>query len=72
MLSWLTSKLSFTVFPKCICNYIITFIGIDIGKFNFVVGVHGQKETKNIIIQMQEIKEFSKDYKKYFGLFFMY
>ena len=22
------------------------FIGIDIGKFNFVVGVHDQKETK--------------------------
>ena len=39
------------------------FIGIDIGKFNFVVGVHGQKETKEYNNRMQEIKEFSKDYK---------
>ena len=36
------------------------FIGIDIGKFNFVVGVHGQKETKEYNNTMQEIKEFSK------------
>ena len=43
------------------------FIGIDIGKFNFVVGVHGQKETKEYNNTMQEIKEFSKDYKNILG-----
>jgi len=39
------------------------FIGIDI----VVVGVHGQKETKEYNNTMQEIKEFSKDYKNILG-----
>ena len=43
------------------------FIGMDIGKRNFVVTVNDQKETKEYNNTMQEIKEFSKDYKNILG-----
>ncbi len=43
------------------------FIGMDIGKRNFVVAVNGQKETKEYNNTTQGIKEFIKDYKNIFG-----
>lgn len=47
------------------------FIGIDIGKFNFVVNVHGQKSTKEFENTDSGINLFIKAYKKNFlsGLF---
>ena len=43
------------------------FIGMDIGKRNFVVTVNDQKETKEYNNTTQGIKEFIKDYKNIFG-----
>jgi len=40
------------------------FIGIDIGKFNFVVGIHGSKETKEYANDSTGIAEFIKKYNK--------
>ena len=40
------------------------FIGLDIGKFNFVVAVHGNKKTKEYENSSCGIKEFLKDYEK--------
>lgn len=40
------------------------FIGIDIGKFNFVVGIHGSKETKEYANDSIGIAEFIKEYNK--------
>jgi len=39
------------------------FIGIDIGKFNFVVSVLGQKDTKEYENTMSDIAQFITDYK---------
>lgn len=39
------------------------FIGLDIGKFNFVVAVHGNKNTKEYENNPSGIKLFLKDYK---------
>jgi transposase len=41
------------------------FVGIDIGKFSFVVAVHGQKQTKEYDNDASGIKSFIKDYQKY-------
>lgn len=38
------------------------FIGIDIGKFNFVVALHGDKNTKEYKNNAQGVKEFIEDY----------
>jgi len=43
------------------------FIGLDIGKLNFVVAVNGEKETKEYNNSTRGIKEFIKDYKNIFG-----
>ncbi|WP_375331481.1 transposase [Candidatus Tisiphia endosymbiont of Oplodontha viridula] len=40
------------------------FIGLDIGKFNFVVAIHGKKETKEYNNNSNGIADFIKDYKK--------
>lgn len=40
------------------------FIGIDIGKFNFVAAIHGTKETKEYENNPSGIKSFINDYKK--------
>lgn len=40
------------------------FIGIDIGKFTFVVAVHGEKESKEYDNTHLGIKQFIKDHKK--------
>ena len=40
------------------------FIGIDIGKFNFVVGIHGSKETKEYANDSTGIAGFIKEYNK--------
>ena len=40
------------------------FIGIDIGKFNFVVATHGNKETKEYTNDNSGINSFLKDHKK--------
>ncbi len=40
------------------------FIGIDIGKCNFVVGVHGNKEAKEYVNDSSGIAEFIKEYIK--------
>ncbi|WP_425364165.1 hypothetical protein [Candidatus Tisiphia endosymbiont of Hybos culiciformis] len=40
------------------------FIGLDIGKFNFVVAIHGTKETKEYDNNSNGIADFIKDYKK--------
>ncbi|BFD45774.1 MAG: IS110 family transposase [Rickettsia endosymbiont of Sergentomyia squamirostris] len=40
------------------------FIGLDIGKFNFVVAIHGKKETKEYNNNSNGITDFIKDYKK--------
>jgi transposase len=42
------------------------FIGIDIGKFTFVVGIHGQKSTKEFANTDSGIDLFFKEYKKKF------
>lgn len=39
------------------------FIGIDIGKFHFVVALHGQKLTKEYENTTQGIEQFLKDFK---------
>jgi len=39
------------------------FIGLDIGKFNFIVAVHGRKQTKEYKNNQQGIKLFLKDHK---------
>ncbi len=41
-----------------------TFIGIDIGKFTFVVAVHGDKKTKEYENTPIGISTFLKDFKK--------
>ena len=38
------------------------FIGIDIGKFNFVVAIHGNKNTKEYENNSLGINSFIKDY----------
>jgi transposase len=40
------------------------FVGIDIGKFNFVVAEHAKKETKEYKNNSEGIEEFLKDHKK--------
>ena len=40
------------------------FIGIDIGKYNFVVGIHGQKSIKEFKNNNADIASFIKKYKK--------
>lgn len=40
------------------------FIGLDIGKFNFVVAIHGKKETKEYENNTNGIADFIKDYKE--------
>lgn len=42
------------------------FVGIDIGKFNFVVGLHGQKSIKEFENSHSGISLFIKEYKKKF------
>lgn len=42
------------------------FMGIDIGKFNIVIAVCGEKDIKEYPNSKQGIKNFIKDYKKYF------
>jgi transposase len=41
------------------------FVGVDIGKFSFVVAVHGQKQIKEYDNDSSGIKLFLKDYQKY-------
>lgn len=41
------------------------FVGVDIGKFSFVVAVHGQKQVKEYDNDPSGIKSFIKDYQKY-------
>lgn len=41
------------------------FVGVDIGKFSFVVAVHGQKQIKEYDNDSSGIKSFIKDYQKY-------
>ena len=41
------------------------FVGVDIGKFSFVVAIHGQKQVKEYDNDPHGIKSFIKDYKKY-------
>lgn len=41
------------------------FIGVDIGKFNFLVAVHGQKQTKEYDNDASGVNAFIKDYRKY-------
>jgi transposase len=41
------------------------FVGVDIGKFSFVVAIHGQKQVKEYDNDPSGIKSFIKDYKKY-------
>ena len=43
------------------------FIGIDIGKFNFVVNIFGQKTTKEFENTDSGIASFIKEYKKKFS-----
>ena len=40
------------------------FIGIDIGKFEFVVNVFGSKKTETISNDRSGIKQFIRSYKK--------
>lgn len=40
------------------------FIGLDIGKFNFVVAIYGNKETKEYTNDSNGITEFMKDFKQ--------
>ena len=41
------------------------FIGIDIGKLNFVVGVHGSKKTKSMKIVLKVFTVLSKNIAHY-------
>lgn len=41
------------------------FVGVDIGKFSFVVAIHGQKQVKEYDNDSSGIKSFIKDYQKY-------
>jgi transposase len=41
------------------------FVGIDIGKFSFVVAIHGQKQVKDYENDPSGIKSFIRDYQKY-------
>lgn len=41
------------------------FVGVDIGKFSFVVSVHGQKQLKEYDNDSSGIQSFIKDYQKY-------
>lgn len=41
------------------------FVGVDIGKFSFVVAIHGQKQVKEHDNDSSGIKAFIKDYQKY-------
>jgi transposase len=41
------------------------FVGVDIGKFSFVVAIHGQKQVKEYDNDPSGIKSFIKDYQKY-------
>lgn len=41
------------------------FVGVDIGKFSFVVAVYGQKQIKEYDNDASGIKSFIKDYQKY-------
>nr|WP_232505560.1 transposase [Legionella clemsonensis] len=41
------------------------FVGVDIGKFSFVVAVHGQKPIKEYDNDASGIKFFLKDYQRY-------
>ena len=41
------------------------FVGVDIGKFSFVVAVHDQKQTKEYDNDASGIKSFIKDYHRY-------
>ncbi len=41
-----------------------SFIGMDIGKFNFVVALHGEKITKEYPNSAEGIKDFLKDYEE--------
>ncbi|MDN3030233.1 MAG: transposase [Candidatus Tisiphia sp.] len=41
-----------------------SFISLDIRKFNFVVAIHGKKETKEYENNFNGIADFIKDYKE--------
>ena len=41
------------------------FVGVDIGKFSFVVAVYNQKQTKEYDNDAVGIKAFMQDYHKY-------
>lgn len=41
------------------------FIGIDIGKFEFVAAVHGSKATKGYVTDKKGFKNFCKDYREH-------
>lgn len=41
------------------------FVGVDIGKFRFVVAVHGHKQTKEYDNDVSGIQLFLKDYQRY-------
>lgn len=41
------------------------FVGVDIGKFNFVVAIHGQKKTREYTNDSSGIKSFIKDYHQF-------
>lgn len=41
------------------------FVGVDIGKFSFVVAIQGQKQVKEYDNDSSGIKSFIKDYQKY-------
>ena len=41
------------------------YVGIDIGKFSFVVALHGQRQTKEYDNDSSGIQDFMKDYHKY-------
>src|SRR5688500_4262314 len=41
------------------------FVGVDIGKFSFVVAVHGQKQIKEYDNDASGIRSFIKEYQKY-------
>jgi len=44
-----------------------SFVGVDIGKFSFVVAVHNQKQTKEYANDAIGIKAFMQDHCKYFS-----
>src|SRR6478752_6903610 len=41
------------------------FVGVDIGKFSFVVAVYGEKQTKEYDNNPSGIKSFINDYRRY-------